>query len=112
MTMVVAAEPCYVRPMPTVPPDADLLACSFRQATNLVDSEVGDETVLLHLGNTTYYGMDSVGTRIWAALKRGATPAAICDELVSVYAVSRPQVEADLRDFLAALLEHAMIEYA
>ena len=92
-------------PMPT----GDLLAHHFVPTDHIVESCVGDETVLLHLENSTYYGFDAIGTKIWTGLKAGEAPHTICAALAAAYAVPLAQVEDDARGFLTELLGHAMV---
>lgn len=81
----------------------DILQRRLIPSDDAVDSAVGDETVILHLKNSTYYGLDVVGTRIWALLKEGLAPAEICERLASEYDTPRDVIEADARKFLSDL---------
>jgi hypothetical protein len=81
------------------------LACS----SDAIESRVGEETVILHLGNDTYYGLDALGTRIWELLKAGTPLPAIRDQLAGEYGVGADQVEADMRRFLEDLLAHDLL---
>ena len=87
----------------------DPLTQTFTPATEAADSSVGDETVILHLGNNTYYGLDPLGTRIWALLKDGHQPLAIRDQLLSEYDVSSEVLEPDMRKFLSDLLANEIL---
>jgi len=87
----------------------DPLTQTFTPSPEAVDSSVGDEIVILHLGNGTYYGLDPLGTRIWAMLKDGHQPPAIRDAIVAEYEVSAEVVERDMRAFLRDLLAHDIL---
>ncbi len=87
----------------------DPLTQSFIPAPEAADSSVGDETVILHLGNDTYYGLDPLGTRIWALLKDGHQPPAIRGTLLAEYDVSADVLETDMRKFLTDLLAHDIL---
>lgn len=87
----------------------DILNTLLTPSDQAIESSVGDETVLLNLENGTYYGLDPVGTRIWALLKEGNTPAAICPLLVAEYEVEPEVIENDLRRFLTDLKEHGIV---
>ena len=63
----------------------DILTRALRPSPDAVESAVGDETVILHLVNGTYYGLDPVGTRIWAMIKQGAAMPDICAKLADDY---------------------------
>ena len=87
----------------------DILQRRFKTSEDAAESPVGDETVILHLKNSTYYGLDAVGTRIWGLLKEGLAPDAICKLLAAEYDVSQEVIEADARRFLQELEAQNMI---
>ncbi|MES2937371.1 MAG: PqqD family protein [Pseudomonadota bacterium] len=71
--------------------------------------QVGDETVILHLGSGNYYGLDPVGARAWQLLGEGRTPAEVCEQLLGEYDVARVQLEADLQTLLQDLLANGLL---
>jgi hypothetical protein len=81
----------------------DILAENLNPSSDAVESAVGDETVILHLKSGTYFGLDPMGTRIWAMLKEGVGPADICTRLTEEFDVGRDVVMADARRFLSEL---------
>ena len=81
----------------------DILQRRLAPSDDAVESAVGDETVILHLINGTYYGLDAVGTRIWALLKDGVAMPDICQRLADDYEVELATIEADARKFLTDL---------
>jgi len=81
----------------------DILAEALVPSSDAVESAVGDETVILHLKSGTYFGLDPMGTRIWAMLKEGVSNSDICKRLTKEFDVSREVVEADARRFLSEL---------
>lgn len=81
----------------------DILDRRLAPSDDAVESAVGDETVILHLVNGTYYGLDPVGTRIWLLLKDGMATHAICRQLADEYGVDLTVIEADARSFLSDL---------
>jgi hypothetical protein len=52
---------------------------------NAVARQVGDETVILHLGSGTYFGLDAVGARIWELIGKGKSLNEICDAVLDEY---------------------------
>lgn len=66
-------------------------------------SAVADETLILHLVNGNYYGLDPVGTRIWEMIGEGVAPPDICRRIAVEYAVDVLIVESDARSFLSNL---------
>ena len=82
---------------------SDILHRSLAPSQDAVESAVGDETIILHLKNGTYFGLDRTGTRIWALLKDGLQPLEICQRLSRDCGADRATVESDVREFLADL---------
>lgn len=82
---------------------------NFTPSPEAAESSVGDETVILHLGNNTYYGLDPLGTQIWGMLKNGHQPPKIRDTLLAEYDVDTEVLEADMRKFLTDLLAHDIL---
>jgi hypothetical protein len=70
---------------------------------------VGDETVLLHLGTGTYYGLDLVGQSIWLLMRDGKTLAEICDLLLDEYDVTREALTRDIVELADKLLAQGLI---
>jgi hypothetical protein len=73
--------------------------------------EVSGETVLLDLASEQYFGLDAVGTRIWALLNEGAAAEAVVDTLLAEYAVERETLAADVDELLARLAEVGLIRF-
>lgn len=90
----------------------DILERHWEPSRDAVESRVGDETVILHLTNGTYYGLDAVGTRIWALLKEGLQPPEICARIAEEYDVAPKIAAADARRFLDDLRANGIIEEA
>lgn len=90
----------------------DIMQQRLAPSSDAVESRVGDETVILHLKNSTYYGLDPVGTRIWALLKDGLAPTEICERIAEEYGVAPDVAEADARKFLDDLKANGIVEEA
>ena len=87
----------------------DLLDVPLTRSPEAVGSEVADELVLLHLTNGIYYGLNSLGTRIWQLLGTGMSPRAICAELADEFEVPVGIIENDARSFLADLMAQGIV---
>ena len=90
----------------------DILDQNLEPSREAVESRVGEETVLLHLKSGTYFGIDAVGTRIWALLKEGMRPKDICQRIAAEYDVPPETAEADARRFLDDLRSNGIVEEA
>lgn len=73
--------------------------------------EVSGETVLLDLASEQYFGLDSVGTRIWTLLSEGAAADAVVDRLLGEYEVERETLAADVDELMARLAEAGLIRF-
>lgn len=91
---------------------SDILASSFSPSPDAFENRVGSETVILHLGNGTYYGLDAIGTVMWEMLKKGMTPLEICAAISDRYAIPLDRAQADARTFLGALREQDIVAEA
>ena len=81
----------------------DILQVQWKVHDQAIESRVGDETVILHLENGTYFGLDPIGTRIWELLKESKGPSAICDALAEEFDTPLDKVTDDLRALLNEL---------
>lgn len=82
---------------------------SWRISDQAVANMVGDETVILHLGNGTYYGLDPIGARLWTALEGGRSVSAVLDDILEIFEVDRSTAEQDLLALLADLAENELV---
>ena len=76
---------------------------------NAMFRQVGDETVILHLGSGTYFGLDPVGARIWQLMGEGKSLGEICDAVLHEYDVSREDLERDITALMKDLLAQDLI---
>lgn len=82
----------------------------LRASDDVVAREVGGEMVLLDLASGIYFGLDPVGSRVWAALSDNA---ASLDELADVieaaFDAPRSTIEHDLENLLRQLTEKQLV---
>jgi hypothetical protein len=83
-----------------------------RVPQEVVARRVGEETVMLHLANGTYYALDPVGARAWQVLEQGKTLSEACDVLEAEYDVPRAQLERDVLDLVDSLASHGLVVLA
>jgi hypothetical protein len=70
---------------------------------------LGEESVLLNLNSESYFGLDDTGTQMWAALTDSVSIRTAFEQLLSEFEVEPEQLQADLADFVDALLEIGLI---
>ena len=85
---------------------------TYTVSDDVIESPVGDEIIMLHLGNSTYYGLDPVGVRVWSLLKEGQAPDAIRDALAREYGVEPEIIARDVARFLDELEANGMVSRA
>jgi len=79
-------------------------------ASEQVSCPLGEESAILNLKNSMYYGMNPVGTRIWSLLKEPRTVEQLRDALLNEYEVDAALCERDLLDLLAKMKSEGLIE--
>lgn len=68
--------------------------------TGIVFNEMDGETIMMSIENGEYYGLNSIGSRIWKLLESPRTASEICDVLLPDYDVTREQCAHDVLLFL------------
>ena len=72
--------------------------------------ELGGESVLLNLESESYFGLDEMGTRMWAALTTSPSIEAAFESLLAEYEVEPEQLRSDLSAFVERLAESGLID--
>jgi hypothetical protein len=75
-----------------------------------VSSDLGDEVAILDLKAGMYYGLDSVGARVWDLIQQPRSAGEILDILTSEYDVDPDRCERDLITLLQRLADEGLIE--
>jgi coenzyme PQQ synthesis protein D (PqqD) len=65
-------------------------------ATEQVSCPLGEESAILNLKNSVYYGLDPVGARVWNLLQQPRSVGELRDTLLGEYAVEAGRCEQDL----------------
>lgn len=90
----------------------DILNARWTISDQAIANRVGDEMVVLHLANGTYFGLDPIGALLWEGLTSGELPSQVCDKVLEQFEVDRDTAEHDLRAFLGELAESDLIAQA
>jgi hypothetical protein len=78
-------------------------------APEQLSCNLADESAILNLKNTVYYGLDPVGTRIWHMLQQPTRVSELRDRLLDEYDVEAEQCERDLLGLLEAMRDEGLI---
>jgi len=88
------------------------LQTAVRASDDVVVRELDGEAVLLNLSSGMYFGLDSVGTRMWQLIERhrslSAIVAAMCDEFDAPAAT----IERDVLRLVTELVEKGLVVVA
>lgn len=79
-------------------------------ASEQVSCPLGDESAILNLKNSVYYGLDPVGARVWKLLREPMSVGELRDNLLSEYDVEAERCERDLIELLEKMRGEGLIE--
>lgn len=85
------------------------LGTTLVRSPALVHSAVDGEISMMHVETGKYYGLVSVGAKIWALLDEPMTVQAICDRLMGQYRVDRATCEADVLRFAQRMVAEGVV---
>lgn len=77
---------------------------------NVLESEIGDKTVMMGIDQGSYFGLNTTGSRIWALLAEPVSIDTLCDRLSKEFEVQPEQCEPEVVAFLQNLLERGLVQ--
>jgi len=77
-----------------------------------VASTVDDELVVLNERTGEYQGLTGIGPEVWDCIQEPITIGTVVDHVMAEYDVDHETCTADVRDFVADLIEHDLAERA
>ena len=86
----------------------DRMQCS----NDVLVQEVGGEAVLLDLASEKYFGLDPVGTRIWALLADHDSLRSVADVLCAEYDAEPARIRDDLLTLVGKLADAGLVTVA
>lgn len=79
-------------------------------AAEQVSCRLGEESAIFNLKNSVYYGLDTVGARVWTLLQEPRTIGELRDTLLGEYEVEAERCEQDLLGLLEKMRGEGLIE--
>jgi len=73
------------------------------QIEEIVASDIDGETVMMSIENGKYYGLDDIGSLIWALIEKPIRVSDLIGTLLEKYDVDRETCESDVLTFLDKL---------
>jgi Coenzyme PQQ synthesis protein D (PqqD) len=75
-------------------------------------AELSGETVILHVQNGMYYGLNKLGTRVWNLIQEPRTIDELLQTILNEYEVEREEAERDLVALVSNLASKGLAEIA
>ena len=94
----------------TATPASVTLAARVRPSAEVLTQEVGGEAVLLDLAGERYFGLDPVGTRIWALLAQAPVLEQVHAILCEEFQAEPARIETDLLALVQQLAAAGLVE--
>lgn len=75
-----------------------------------VSGDLGEEAVILNLEDGVYYGVNSVGSRIWSEIQQPRTLQQLLGTLTDEFEVDPDTCLNDIRTFLQQLADKGLVQ--
>jgi hypothetical protein len=79
-------------------------------ANEQISCPLGEESAILNLKNSVYYGLDPVGAHVWKLLREPKSVRELRDALLDEYDVEAERCEQDLLELLEKMRGEGLIE--
>ena len=79
-------------------------------ASEQISCPLGEESAILNLRNSVYYGLDPVGAHVWKLLREPKSVGELRDALLDEYDVEAGRCEQDLLELLEKMRGEGLIE--
>ncbi len=84
---------------------------TFAVSADQISCAMEDETIVLHIGSGTYYGLNDVAATVWNLLQqRPHTLDEICAQIGREYEVDSERCRSDLRELFEQLATAGLVE--
>ena len=71
---------------------------------------LGDEAVILNLASGVYFGLDTVGTRMWQLISEHGSTDKVIAAMLDEYAAEEGQLRSDLDKLIEQLSEKGLVQ--
>jgi hypothetical protein len=75
-----------------------------------VSSDLGGEIAILDLASGVYYGLDTVGARVWELVQEPIEVTQIVETIIEEYDAVPARVQRDVLTFLQRLADEELVE--
>ena len=77
---------------------------------DVIFRELDGEAIILNLATGMYFGLDEVGTRLWALVADSGTLRHAVDVMAGEYDVDRAALEGDVLELAGGLLDKGLVQ--
>jgi hypothetical protein len=81
----------------------------IRIAEDVIFRVLDDEAVILNLATGTYFGLNSVGTRLWQLLAEHGSVEQVVAAFLAEYEVEESQLRQELGDLIQQLVQEGLV---
>ena len=81
-------------------------------AAGLVASDLDEKKVMMNIESGKYFGLDSIGSRIWELIEKPHTVRELVLELLKEYDVEENACRHDVLAFISKLYDQGLIDIA
>ncbi len=90
--------------------ETELTAASVLERNNeIMTAEMGEELVMLHIDQGSYFGLDEIGREIWARIEKPTSMGDLCAALQAEYDAEAETVETDVKTFITRLMRNDLV---
>jgi hypothetical protein len=75
-----------------------------------VSCPLGEESAILNLKNSVYYGLNEVGARVWNLVQQPRSIAEVRDAIADEYEVEPGRCEREIIDIVQKLKDEGLVE--
>ena len=82
----------------------------IRIADEVIFRVLGEEAVILNLATSRYFGLNSVGTRLWQLIAAHGSEEKVIEAFLAEYEVGERQLRQDLADLIQQLTQKGLVQ--
>lgn len=81
----------------------------FHRVPTVMESKVGEESMMMDIDKGMYYALNPVSSRIWALLEQPLSVRSVCDRLLAEYDVEPSVCEQEVSQVLDQMLDREIL---
>ncbi|MEA1877569.1 MAG: PqqD family protein [Bacteroidota bacterium] len=82
----------------------------YERNHQIIDGELDDQQVMMHIDKGMYYGLNPIGKRIWDMLEKPKSFEEMTQTLLQEFEVSEQQCKKEVQEFLDDAIEKDILK--